>query len=48
MSATNVIFEGAAVETCEVCRGQGSFPMPGLLITGSLRGLLDGPEPGLA
>jgi hypothetical protein len=36
------------LESCDVCRERGTFPMPGRLIVGSLSGLLDGPAPGLA
>lgn len=48
MRAPQVMGSMATEETCDTCGGRGGFPMPGRLIVGSLRGLLDGPEPGLA
>jgi len=36
------------LEGCDVCAEHGTFPMPGRAIVGSLRGLLDEPEPGPA
>lgn len=43
-----VMRDAPTVETCDTCGGRGGYPMPGRPIVGSLRGLLDGPEPGLA
>lgn len=42
------LIETSRLVGCNHCRAHGTFPMPGRLIVGSLRGLLDGPEPGLA